>query len=151
VVADSALASSGVPSLRKLFFYATRVLREGSYRAYQQHGAGFGNSRNCSDSSFKLGGLARCEAKGLEAIWGETTGAASEQTTRHRDTKVSVSLCPCCYFLSGSAKTCSAYPVCGGLISRLIVSGTSHGLPPPRPVVTAMYCLPLMLKETGNP
>src|SRR5262245_1273089 len=55
------------------------------------------------------------------------------------------------HFLSGSAYTYSANPVCGGLISGVIVFGTSQGLPPPRPVVTAMYCFPPMLYETGNP
>ena len=32
-----------------------------------------------------------------------------------------------------------------------IVRGTLRGLPPPRPVVTAMYCLPPMLNVTGKP
>ena len=31
------------------------------------------------------------------------------------------------------------------------VDGTSRGLPPPRPVVTAMYCLPSTLNEMGKP
>src|SRR5687767_5263314 len=55
------------------------------------------------------------------------------------------------YLRSGNANTYSACPVVGTLISGAIVAGTSRGLPPPSPVVTATYCLPSTLKEIGNP
>ncbi len=34
---------------------------------------------------------------------------------------------------------------------RTITPGTCRGLPPPRPVVTAMYCLPPTVNDTGKP
>src|SRR4029450_3156952 len=55
------------------------------------------------------------------------------------------------YRRSGSANTYIAFPVAGGCSSGAIVAGTSRGLPPPLPVMTAMYCLPSMLKVTGKP
>src|ERR1039458_3753301 len=51
----------------------------------------------------------------------------------------------------GRAKTYTALPLAGGRSSGAIVDGTWRGLPPPRPVVTAMYCFPSTLKETGKP
>ena len=45
------------------------------------------------------------------------------------------------YFL-GNSNTYSAWPSFGCLISGEIARGTCRGLPPPSPVVTAMYCLP---------
>ena len=44
--------------------------------------------------------------------------------------------------LYGSANTYSAWPLCGILMSGAIAAGTLRGLPPPRPDITAMYCLP---------
>jgi hypothetical protein len=41
------------------------------------------------------------------------------------------------YFLSGKAKTYSAFPVAGECTSGSIVAGTFRGLPPPMPVGTA--------------
>ena len=38
----------------------------------------------------------------------------------------------------------------GGLISGVIVRGTTRGLPPPTPVVTATYCLPLAENVTDR-
>src|SRR5712664_3417448 len=52
---------------------------------------------------------------------------------------------------SGNAKTYSALPFCGWRTSGLMIRGTFLGLPPPRPVVTAMYCRPVMLNVTGEP
>src|SRR2546428_6403448 len=54
-------------------------------------------------------------------------------------------------YLSGSVKTYSALPFSGWWMSGAIVRGTCLGLPPPRPVGTAMYCLPAMLNEIGKP
>src|SRR5262249_2056744 len=56
-----------------------------------------------------------------------------------------------CYLAYGSAKTYIAFPVAGGCRSGAMVAGTSRGLPPPLPVVTPMYCLPLMLNDIGKP
>src|SRR5215813_15006906 len=47
-----------------------------------------------------------------------------------------------------NSNTYNAAPEFGGLISGAIVRGTLRGLPPPRPVVTAMYCLSPMANET---
>src|SRR3989441_6638373 len=52
---------------------------------------------------------------------------------------------------SGNAKTYSALPFSGWRTSGLMIRGTFLGLPPPRPVVTAMYCRPAMLNVTGEP
>ena len=37
------------------------------------------------------------------------------------------------------------------LISGAIAAGTLRGLPPPSPVITAIYCFPSTLKVTGKP
>src|SRR5687768_184702 len=55
------------------------------------------------------------------------------------------------YLLSGRANTYSACPVVGTLISGASVDGTSRGLPPPSPVVTATYCLPSTENVIGKP
>ena len=52
---------------------------------------------------------------------------------------------------SSSVNTYSAFPVWGCRTSGEIVRGTFRGLPPPSPVVTAMYCLPPTVNETGKP
>ncbi len=51
----------------------------------------------------------------------------------------------------GNANTYSAWPRFGGRISGVIVAGTPRGLPPPKPVATAMYCLPSTAKLIGKP
>src|SRR5579862_7178552 len=51
----------------------------------------------------------------------------------------------------GNPKTYNAWPLCGILISGAIAAGTLRGLPPPSPVITAMYCLPSTLNVTGKP
>jgi hypothetical protein len=51
----------------------------------------------------------------------------------------------------GNAKTYKAWPLCGILISGAIAAGTLRGLPPPNPVITAMYCFPSALYVTGKP
>src|SRR5688572_25403153 len=51
----------------------------------------------------------------------------------------------------GNAKTYSAWPLLGTTISGVRVDGTPRGLPPPRPVATAMYCLPPTEKLIGYP
>jgi hypothetical protein len=49
------------------------------------------------------------------------------------------------------AKTYSAWPPCGILMSGASRAGATRGLPPPSPVITATYCCPSMLQVTGNP
>src|SRR5687768_7443674 len=61
-----------------------------------------------------------------------------------------IGLSEAAYFF-GSSNTYSVWPFTGGFTSGMIVRGTWRGLPPPLPVVTATYCLPLAVNVTGKP
>ena len=87
----------------------------------------------------------------------ERFGASTEARLRWKAGRspgppVLVDSVPLWFVTTRAARTRTARcRVVGCWISGDSSRGTFRGLPPPRPVVTAMYCLPPALNETGKP
>jgi hypothetical protein len=108
--------------LAAVCLYATPIIQE-----RQALPVGLSDAANQQDRREKRQALS-----GATFFRVDDDGPRSEMSSRSDDRQ-------CRYFFSRSRKTYSDCPELGCVMSGAITIGTFRGLPPPRPVVPAMY------------